>query len=183
MRSTWIAQRTSPIGGRKFVIVREYDFAWTARSTDSFPLPIGPTTTFQTGLGFSPPPASRTTCASTVRLVKPSCPDYYQRLEQLLQARGRWVNANSANGARPPEADADPLAEQPGLRACYDAAARGVSVSGERAGQPTLRLVLPPEPRRRACPIGSPPVPRELEARPLHFPPFRRGGAGTRARA
>jgi hypothetical protein len=35
------------------------------------------------------------------------------------------------------EPDAEPLSlEQPGLFACYDAAARGLSVSGERAGQP-----------------------------------------------
>lgn len=31
--------------------------------------------------------------------------------------------------------------EQPGLFACYQAAALGVGVSGERAGQPTLRLL------------------------------------------
>jgi hypothetical protein len=38
--------------------------------------------------------------------------------------------------------------EQPGLAACYAAAAQGVSVTGDRAGQPTLRLVLSPhEPR------------------------------------
>ena len=38
--------------------------------------------------------------------------------------------------------EADPLSvEQPGLFACYQAAAAGVAVSGERAGQPLLRLV------------------------------------------
>jgi hypothetical protein len=31
--------------------------------------------------------------------------------------------------------------EQPGLFACYQAAALGVGVSGERAGQPTLLLL------------------------------------------
>ena len=39
-------------------------------------------------------------------------------------------------------AEADPFCvEQPGLFACYQAAASGVAVSGERAGQPVLRLV------------------------------------------
>jgi len=36
--------------------------------------------------------------------------------------------------------------EQPGLFACYEAAARGLSVSGERAGRPALRLVVGPGP-------------------------------------
>ena len=36
--------------------------------------------------------------------------------------------------------------DEPGLAACYAAAARGVSVSGERAGQAPLRLVVSPAP-------------------------------------
>src|SRR5690606_28914011 len=32
--------------------------------------------------------------------------------------------------------------DEPGLAACYAAAARGIGVSGERAGQPALRLVF-----------------------------------------
>jgi hypothetical protein len=35
------------------------------------------------------------------------------------------------------------LLEQPGLFACYQAAASGVAVSAERAGQPVLRLLVP----------------------------------------
>jgi len=42
----------------------------------------------------------------------------------------------------PPELCSD----EPGLAACYAAAARGVSVSGERAGQAPLRLVVSPAP-------------------------------------
>ena len=82
--------------------------------------------------------------------------------ERLLRARGRWINADSAHGAGPPEDDAEPFAEQAGLRACYDATARGVSVSGECAGQPTLRLALPPEPQGR---IDGDPQQPEAEVR------------------
>ena len=33
--------------------------------------------------------------------------------------------------------------EEPGLAACYAAAAQGVCIAGDRAGQPTLRLIVP----------------------------------------
>ncbi len=42
--------------------------------------------------------------------------------------------------------DDEPLAvtlDEPGLAACYAAAAQGVCITGDRAGQPTLRLVVP----------------------------------------
>jgi Putative transposase len=40
--------------------------------------------------------------------------------------------------------DSDPLpVDGPGLAACYAAAASGISVTGERAGKPTLRLIVP----------------------------------------
>jgi hypothetical protein len=37
------------------------------------------------------------------------------------------------------------LIEHAVLAACYDAAARGIAVSGDRAGQPTLRLITSPD--------------------------------------
>jgi hypothetical protein len=58
-----------------------------------------------------------------------------QRVEKLLQARGRSLV--------PGQSDAGPVELQldhPALAACYDAAALGIGVSGDRAGQPTLRL-------------------------------------------
>ena len=60
------------------------------------------------------------------------------RVEKILQRQGRSLD---------PEMCCDEQLqlelEEPGLAACYAAAARGVGVSGERAGQPTLRLVIP----------------------------------------
>ena len=57
------------------------------------------------------------------------------RVERLLQARGRSLD--------PQQSDAEPVEqlEHPALAACYDAAALGIAVSGDRAGQPTLRLI------------------------------------------
>jgi hypothetical protein len=70
-------------------------------------------------------------------------------IEKLLRATGRTFE---------PEVDDAPPAEltrdEPGLAACYAAAAQGVSVSGERAGLPTLRLVFPPEPPPRGADTG-----------------------------
>jgi hypothetical protein len=63
-----------------------------------------------------------------------------ERLSRAFEARGR---SSPWQAAEPSEPDPEPLsAEQPGLFACYEAAARGISVSGERAGQPALRLVV-----------------------------------------
>ena len=61
------------------------------------------------------------------------------RIEHILKAHGRSLD--------PALQDAEPPAlaltlEEPGLAACYAAAAQGVSVSGDRAGQTTLRLVV-----------------------------------------
>jgi len=43
------------------------------------------------------------------------------------------------------EGEPQPLSvDEPGLAAFYDAAAQGISTSGERAGKPTLRLVISP---------------------------------------
>jgi hypothetical protein len=45
--------------------------------------------------------------------------------------------------------------DQPALAACYAAAAQGLSLAGDRAGQPTLRLMMschPPEQTQRDLP-------------------------------
>jgi hypothetical protein len=62
------------------------------------------------------------------------------RIEQILRAHGRSLDPQLSQDA--------PLLldDAPGLAACYDAAARGISVSGERAGQPTLRLIVDHDP-------------------------------------
>jgi hypothetical protein len=76
------------------------------------------------------------------------------RLEQILRARGRSLDPQQSQ-------DAPALLEDaPGLCACYDAAARGISVSGERAGQPTLRLIVdhhspPPKPAELDQPVAE----------------------------
>ena len=64
------------------------------------------------------------------------------RIEKILGKSGRSLDPEMA-GPEPPE-----LCEQePGLAACYAAAAQGVSVSGDRAGLPPLRLVVSVHPR------------------------------------
>ena len=62
------------------------------------------------------------------------------RLEQLVRAHGRSLDPQMSQDAPPLLDDA------PGLAGCYDAAARGISVSGERAGQPTPRLIVDHDP-------------------------------------
>ena len=60
------------------------------------------------------------------------------RIEKILQAHGRSLD--------PEMQDHEPHAitlHEPGLAACYAAAAQGVCITGDRAGQPTLRLIVP----------------------------------------
>ena len=67
-----------------------------------------------------------------------------ERLGRAFKAQGR---PSPWDEAEPSEPDPESLSlQQPGLFACYEAAARGLSVSGERAGQPALRLVVGPGP-------------------------------------
>lgn len=59
-----------------------------------------------------------------------------ERVDRLLRRRGRSLERE---GDEPvPEL----VLDEPGLASCYAAAAHGVSVSGERAGLPELRLVF-----------------------------------------
>jgi hypothetical protein len=72
------------------------------------------------------------------------------RIEKILKAHGRSLGPELGDDT-PPELALD----EPGLAACYAAAAQGISVSGERAGKPPLRLIASPEP---------PPRPRAADA-------------------
>jgi hypothetical protein len=69
------------------------------------------------------------------------------RIEQVLRKHGRSID--------PELADDDPHPvdlDDPALAACYAAAARGVGITGDRAGQPTLRLIFPDDvPDRTVC--------------------------------
>jgi hypothetical protein len=60
-----------------------------------------------------------------------------QRLDKLLRAQGRSLSPDECNDPEPPKLQLD----HPALAACYDAASRGLAVSGDREGQPSLRLV------------------------------------------
>jgi hypothetical protein len=77
-----------------------------------------------------------------------------ERLERILRAHGRSLDRQQSHDAP------GLLDDAPGLAACYDAAAQGISVSGERAGQPTLRLVVPhdapaPKPQEQDQPVAE----------------------------
>jgi hypothetical protein len=62
------------------------------------------------------------------------------RIEQILHAHGRSLDPELGSD------DPHPLClDEPGLAACYAAAAQGISVAGDRAGKPTLRLIVPRE--------------------------------------
>jgi len=71
------------------------------------------------------------------------------RLHRAFQKQGRhspWDEHTFDDSA-----DTDPFSlDQPGLFACYRASAAGVAVSGERAGQPALRLVVGTDPAETA---------------------------------
>ena len=77
------------------------------------------------------------------------------RVEKILRAHGKSLEPELADDT-PPELALD----EPGLAACYAAAAQGLSVSGDRAGQPPLRLIASPEPpaRPRAVDVTDQPI-------------------------
>jgi hypothetical protein len=64
------------------------------------------------------------------------------RIEKILRKAGRSLDPEMQD-AEPPEL----CEKEPGLAACYAAAAQGVSVSGDRAGLPPLRLVVSVDPK------------------------------------
>ena len=59
-----------------------------------------------------------------------------ERVDRLLRKSARSLERE---GDQP---EPDLVLDEPGLAACYAAAAQGIGVSGERAGQPALRLVF-----------------------------------------
>jgi hypothetical protein len=69
-----------------------------------------------------------------------------ERIEVLLRQSGRFVDPEHAVA----EAEQLLFADQPVLGSCYQAAAAGVELMGERAGQPSLRLVHPTAARAAA---------------------------------
>ncbi|MDX2054214.1 MAG: transposase [Polyangiaceae bacterium] len=78
------------------------------------------------------------------------------RLERIFDKHGRFLDSHPHSVAEP-----HPLEqEEPGLSACYAAAAQGVAVSGERVGQPALRIVIaqpsPPQATSNTSPPGEP---------------------------
>lgn len=77
------------------------------------------------------------------------------RVERILRAHGRSLDPELGDDT-PPELALD----EPGLAACYAAAAQGVSVSGDRAGKPPLRLIASPDPpaRPRAADATDEPI-------------------------
>lgn len=77
------------------------------------------------------------------------------RIERILQAHGRSLDPEFES-AEPPQL----CLNEPALAGCYSAAAQGISVAGERAGKPLLRLLLPQEPpaRPRASDITDQPI-------------------------
>ncbi|MBK7585056.1 MAG: transposase [Myxococcales bacterium] len=62
------------------------------------------------------------------------------RIESILKAHGRSLDPELGEQELP-----ELCFDEPGLAACYAAAAQGIGVSGERAGKPLLRLVVPAE--------------------------------------
>jgi hypothetical protein len=66
------------------------------------------------------------------------------RIEKILRVHGKSLDPELGDDT-PPELALD----EPGLAACYAAAAQGVSVTGDRAGKPPLRLIASPDPPAR----------------------------------
>jgi hypothetical protein len=64
-----------------------------------------------------------------------------ERIERLLRKASRSLGPEMVDDAQPELA-----LEEPGLAAGYAAAAQGLSVTGDRAGQPPLRLITGRQP-------------------------------------
>ncbi|HMI83255.1 MAG TPA: hypothetical protein VK550_04125 [Polyangiaceae bacterium] len=75
------------------------------------------------------------------------------RVERILKARGRSLDP----GRQVDEPSAPPV-DEPTLAAYYAASAQGISVAGERAGKPTLRLVVAGDTTPRAADDDDEPV-------------------------
>ncbi|MBK7583385.1 MAG: transposase [Myxococcales bacterium] len=77
------------------------------------------------------------------------------RIESILKAHGRSLDPELGEQELP-----ELCFDEPGLAACYAAAAQGIGVSGDRAGKPLLRLVVPAElpERSRAADATDAPI-------------------------
>jgi hypothetical protein len=73
------------------------------------------------------------------------------RIETLLRRHGRSLNPELCDDT-PPKL----VSDEPGLAACYGAAAQGVGLDGDRTGQPTLRLLVSPETTARVTDEDAP---------------------------
>ena len=94
---------------------------------------------------------SRPTQAEVAEVAKRTA----ARVEKLLRAGGRSLDPELEDT----QADPPRLAiDEPGLAACYAAAAQGVGVAGARAGQPALRLVVQREQATQAGVAEDQPV-------------------------
>ena len=69
-----------------------------------------------------------------------------RRIQGILRAHGRSLDPALQTVDEPDRFAQD----EPALAACYAAAAQGVSVAGDRAGQPTLRLMVSCDPTQQA---------------------------------
>ena len=95
-------------------------------------------------LGFHPLPAP--TGAEVADVARRTA----ARIDKILRQHGRCLDPELADD-EPPGLELD----DPALAACYAAAARGVGITGDRAGQPTLRLIFPQDAPDRVLPPGQ----------------------------
>ena len=72
-----------------------------------------------------------------------------ERIDALLRKSGRSLERQAD------EPEPELLLDEPGLASCYAAAAQGISVSGDRAGLPQLRLVLGTAPSTASSPESA----------------------------
>jgi hypothetical protein len=74
-----------------------------------------------------------------------------ERIEAILRRHGRSLDPELCDDA--------PLAlvsDEPALAACYGAAAQGIALDGDRAGRPTLRLLISPDSTARVTDDNAP---------------------------
>ena len=74
-----------------------------------------------------------------------------ERIETILRRHGRSLDPELCDDTPPAL-----VSDEPGLAACYGAAAQGVGIDGDRAGRPTLRLLISPETAARATNEDAP---------------------------